>query len=65
MSVGRGKNTSDMGTPAADTATRPVTFKISEADILRLQEIAQADERTVSAVLRLAVRYYIEGRQAA
>ena len=42
-----------------------VTFWIPAPEKARLEEIAAADERTVSAVLRLLIRQLIEERNAA
>ena len=48
-------------TSARQTDTRIATFKLPDEDYRRLEQIAASEERSVSAVLRLAVRSYIEG----
>lgn len=41
-------------------AQRIATFKLPPEEYKELEEIAEREERSVSAVLRLAVRLYIE-----
>lgn len=50
-----------MTTP--EPQTRIATFKIPADEYRRLEEIAERDDRSVSAVLRLAVRVYLEERE--
>ncbi len=38
---------------------RIATFKLPANEYARLERIAQDDDRTISAVLRLAVRFYL------
>lgn len=45
--------------------TRLATFRLAETDYREVEEIAATDDRSVSAVLRLAVRAYLEERKAA
>lgn len=45
-------------------STRTATFKIGLQDYERLESLAETDDRSVSAVLRLAVREYLDARSA-
>jgi len=55
-----------MDTPTQKSETlRVATFKVSQADYARVEEVAARDDRSVSAVLRLAVRRYLEEKAAA
>lgn len=47
-----------------DGPTRIVSFQIPPAEYRRIVEIAKEEERTVSGVIRLAVRRYLEERAA-
>ena len=49
-------------TPSEAAVTRVATFKIGQADYDQLERLAIQDDRSVSAVLRLAVRQYLDGR---
>lgn len=44
---------------------RVATFKIDQADYAKVEAVAARDDRSVSAVLRLAVRQYLESARAA
>ena len=49
-------------TPEA-AVTKVATFKIDQGDYDQLERVAIQDDRSVSAVLRLAVRHYLDQRQ--
>lgn len=53
-----------MATPPSTEPLRIATFKIGESDYERLERVAAEDDRSVSAVLRVAVRFYLEQREA-
>ncbi len=55
----------DTQTHVNTDATRTATFKVSLDEYRRLELVAREDDRSVSAVLRLAVRDYLENREAA
>jgi len=52
-----------MASTDSKTGTRIATFKVGRDEYERLEELARDDERSVSAVLRLAVREYLEARE--
>lgn len=54
-----------MDTPARQEETRIATFKLGQQEYQRLEMIARKEERSVSAVLRLAVRRYLADCEAA
>lgn len=54
-----------MSTPAAENETRIATFKIPTSDYQQVERIAEREDRSVSAVLRLAVKQYLDERRAA
>jgi predicted transcriptional regulator len=55
----------DTTVPVNSEATRTATFKVSLDEYRRLERVAREDDRSVSAVLRLAVRDYLEARESA
>lgn len=48
--------------PSEKSNMRIATFKIDADDYNRLEDAAREDDRSVSAVLRLAVRDYLDAR---
>jgi predicted transcriptional regulator len=54
-----------MPTSPSQTPSKIATFKLPADEWRRLEEVAEQDERSVSAVIRLAVRQYLDERQAA
>lgn len=51
-----------MPTPSEKTQSRIATFKVPVDEYERLEQVARDEERSVSAVLRLALRDYLESR---
>jgi predicted transcriptional regulator len=49
-------------TPNQTPGTRIATFKIGLDDYEQVEAVAERDDRSVSAVLRLAVRDYLDAR---
>lgn len=53
-------------TPSAESQTlNVISFKVADSDRRRLEAVATEDDRSVSWVLRQAVRRYLEEREAA
>lgn len=55
-----------MTTPASESetlmASRVTSFKVDDAEYRLLERIAAEDDRSVSAVIRLAIRQYVDSR---
>ena len=49
-----------MATPSRQAAAKIASFKIAPEEYRRLEEVAEREERSVSAVIRIAVRQYLD-----